>query len=49
MASASKFDFHGSFNRKSDAVAKEKEVGGFIREKMIGGKVRYFVLTRKES
>lgn len=43
-----KFDFHGSFAKKEDAVAKEKEVGGFIRERKIDGKIRYFVLTRKE-
>lgn len=43
----SKFDFHGSFASKTEAVKKEAEVGGFIREKKVGGKVRYFVLTRK--
>jgi len=48
MATKGKFDFHGSYNKKSEAVKKEQEVGGFIREKVIGGKVRYFVLTRKE-
>ena len=30
MASASKFELARKLNRKSDAVAKEKEVGGFI-------------------
>jgi hypothetical protein len=42
-----RFNFHGSFNKKADAVAKEKEVSGFIREKKVGGHVRYFVLTAK--
>lgn len=42
-----KFDFHGSFETKDAAVAKEKEVGGFIREKRVNGKLRYFVLTVK--
>lgn len=45
-----KFDFHGSFSKKGEAVKKEREVKGFIREQQIGGKPRYFVLTeRKES
>lgn len=44
-----KFDFHGSFDSKEKAVEKEKQVKGFIREHKIGGKVRYFVLTRRES
>jgi hypothetical protein len=44
-----KFDFHGSFTKKEDAVRKEREVGGFIREHKIDGKVRYFVLTVKEQ
>lgn len=26
-------------------MSKEKEVGGFIRERVIDGKTRYFVLT----
>jgi hypothetical protein len=42
-----RFNFHGSYSKKADAVAKEKEVSGFIREKNIGGKTRYFVLTAK--
>jgi hypothetical protein len=42
-----KFDFHGSFKSKDAAVAKEKEVGGFIRERRINGETRYFVLTVK--
>ena len=40
-----KFDFHGSFAKKEDAMVKEKEVSGFIRERVIDGKTRYFVLT----
>jgi hypothetical protein len=43
------FEFHGSFSDKSEAVKKEQEVGGFIREKKVKGKMRYFVLTRKEK
>ena len=43
------FKFHGSFSKKEDAVKKEAEVGGFIREHEIDGKMRYFVLTRKEK
>jgi hypothetical protein len=43
-----KFDFHGSYLRKADAVAKEKETGGFIREKKVNGKIRYFVLTERK-
>lgn len=42
------FDFHGSFTSKAEAVKKEKEVGGFIREHKINGKLRYFVLTAKD-
>lgn len=44
-----KFDFHGSFISKEKAVAKEKEVGGFIREKVIDGRPHYFVLTERKS
>jgi len=43
-----KFDFHGSFSEKSKAVAKEKEVSGFIRERKVDGKIRYFVLTERK-
>lgn len=43
-----KFDFHGSFASKSDAMVKEKEVSGFIRERKVGGKIRYFVLTERK-
>ena len=43
-----KFDFHCSFASKKAAVEKEKEVSGFIREKIIDGKARYFVLTERK-
>ena len=43
-----RFDFHGSFASKAEAVKKEKEVGGFIRERKMGGQVRYFVLTERK-
>jgi hypothetical protein len=43
-----KFEFHGAFASKEDAVKKEQEVGGFIRERVIHGKIRYFVLTEKK-
>lgn len=44
-----KFEFHGAFFSKEKAVAKEQEVGGFIRERKVDGKMRYYVLTRKED
>jgi hypothetical protein len=45
-----KFDFHGSFIKKSSAVAKEKTVpGGFIIEQNVLGKKRYFVVTIKNE
>jgi hypothetical protein len=43
-----KFDFHGSFSSKATAIKKEQEVSGFIREKIIDGKTRYFVLTERK-
>jgi hypothetical protein len=43
-----KFDFHGSFKSKEEAVRKEQEVHGFIRERMIDGEMRYFVLTERK-
>jgi hypothetical protein len=43
-----KFDFHGSFRSKAAAMAKEKETGGFIRERKVDGHVRYFVLTERK-
>ena len=43
-----KFNFHGAFLKKEDAQAKEKEVGGFIRERMVDGQRRYFVLTERK-
>jgi hypothetical protein len=49
-AKGKKFEYHGSYASKSDAVKKEAEVHGFIREHKIGGKTRYYVLTvRKEA
>ncbi len=41
------FNFHGRYTSKEQAVAKEKEVSGFIRERQIGGKTFYYVLTSK--
>jgi hypothetical protein len=43
------FDFHGSFAKKADAVRKEGEVHGFIREHTIKGKTRYYVLTERKD
>jgi hypothetical protein len=43
------FDFHGCFRDKADAVAKEKEVGGFIRERTVLGRRCYLVLTAKKK
>jgi hypothetical protein len=42
-----KFNFHGSFALKEKAAEKEKEVGGFIVERQVDGKTRYFVLTER--
>jgi hypothetical protein len=44
-----KFDFHGSFASKSEAVKKDREVHGFIRERVVDGKTRYFVLTERRE
>ena len=42
------FDFHGSFSSKAAAVKKESETpGAFIRERLVNGKMRYFVLSPK--
>ena len=41
------FTFHGSFASKDDAMKREKEVGGFIRETKIKGQKRYTVLKPK--
>lgn len=38
-----KFTFHGGFKSKEDAKKKEKEVGGFIKEK----NGRYYVMKEK--
>ncbi len=40
------FTFHGAFTKKADAVAKEREVGGFIREAMVKGQKRYMVMKK---
>lgn len=49
MAGAGKkFDFHGSFTDKAKAQEKEREVSGFIRERTVEGKTRYFVLTERK-
>jgi len=37
--------FHGSFAEKRAAVAKEREVDGFIQPTMIRGQRRYTVMT----
>jgi hypothetical protein len=41
------FNFHGCFRDKELAIAKEKEVGGFIRERTVNGHTCYLVLTAK--
>lgn len=43
------YNFHGSYLSKAEAVKKESEVGGFIRERKVKGKIRYFVLTEKKA
>lgn len=48
MGKGKKFDFHGSFAKKEDAVVKEKEVSGFIRSRTIKGKTRYYVMTVRQ-
>lgn len=42
--------FHGAFSAKTDAKAKEREVGGYI-EKIHDkwGNVRWLVLTRRKG
>jgi len=43
-----RFDFHGSFASKKAAMQKESETpGSFIRERIVAGKKRFFVLTPK--
>lgn len=44
-----KFDFHGSYTTKKEAVEKETAVRGFIREHTVNGKTRYYVLTVREK
>lgn len=43
------FDFHGCFRDKADAVAKEREVGGFIRERKVLGRLCYLVMTARKK
>lgn len=44
------FNFHGAFKDKAKAMAKEKQVGGFIRPRLVGhGDYRYIVMTKKEN
>lgn len=43
------FTFHGSFADKSEALKQEAKVSGFIRERIVAGKTRYFVITQKEG
>jgi hypothetical protein len=40
------FTFHGAFGTKADAVKKERQVGGFIRETKVRGQKRYMVMTK---
>ena len=42
-----KLEFHGKFTNKNDAVKREQEVHGFIRERKVKGRLYYFVLTAK--
>jgi len=39
--------FHGAFSSQAAARRKERQVGGFIQERTIGGSTRYVVLTPK--
>lgn len=40
-----RFTFHGAFASKTDAVQKERAVGGFIQPRTIRGQRRYVVMT----
>lgn len=45
-----KFDFHGSYTKKEDAVkAEQKHSGAFIVERTVSGKPRFFVMSKKDS
>lgn len=44
------FDFHGSFTDKEEAKKKETSTpGAFIRERIVHGKKRFFVLSEKNK
>lgn len=40
------YEFFGAFANKRDALKREREVGGFIVPRRIGGKLRHVVLRR---
>lgn len=44
-----RFDFHGEFSSKHEAVEKEREVNGFILEREREGKTHYYVLTERKQ
>lgn len=44
-----KYEYHGSYSKMDDAAAKQKATGGFIRERKIEGKTRYFVLSLRKD
>lgn len=45
-----KFEFHGAFKKKSDAVKRERATpGSFIERVRIGHRWAYDVLTRKKG
>ena len=44
-----KVKFHGAYKSKKDAKAKERKVGGYIREITVRGHKRYAVLTRRSK
>jgi hypothetical protein len=44
-----KFNFHGCFYSKQEAIEKERETGGFIRERTVAGRTCYLVLTAKKE
>lgn len=44
-----KVTFHGAFKSKDKARAKERRVGGFIREITVRGSRRFVVMTRRGS
>jgi hypothetical protein len=44
-----KLTFHGAFTLKRKAQAKERKVGGFIRQIKVRGQRRYAVLKRSKG